>query len=97
MHERLMFIVRARQRQRPAFTDQTHIGQCLLDGNSASRPSNDEHEVEVAVADLADRPIRWRSPALASDFGQLRYVVPQVHAPQNSIFVLARGVQWSLL
>ena len=91
MHERQIFIVRARQRQRPALADQTHIGQRLLDGDSALAPLDDEHEIEVAVADLADRPGRRRSSELRGDGGKPRKVVPQIAFPQNSIFVrLAR-------
>ena len=56
MRQRQIFVMGARQRQRPALADQTHIGQRLLDGDSAFCPLDDEHEIEVAVADLADRP-----------------------------------------
>ena len=56
MRQRQIFVMRARQRQRPAFADETHVGQRLLDGDAARVPLDDEHEIEVAVADLADRP-----------------------------------------
>src|SRR6267142_5479122 len=52
MRERQIFIMRARQRQRPALADETYIGQRLLDGYSALAPLDDEYEIEVAVADL---------------------------------------------
>jgi len=62
MHERQMFIMRARERQRPTLADQAPIGPRLLDGNSALVPLYDEHEVRCRRPHLADRPIRWRSP-----------------------------------
>ena len=96
MHERQMFIMRARERQRPALADQTHIGQRLLDGNSALRPLYDEHEVEVAVANLADRPIRWRSPKPGGNGGQLCQIVSQIRVPQNSVLVLRSRAQLCL-
>ena len=96
MHERQMFIMRARKRQRPALADKAHIGQRLFDGNSAVRPFHDEHEVEVAVAHLADRPIRWRSSELGGNGGQSCKVVSQVRVPQNSVLVLRRSAQWCL-
>ena len=38
MRERQIFVMRARQRQRPALADEPHIGQRLLDGDAARRP-----------------------------------------------------------
>ena len=50
--------------ERPALADQAHIGQRLLDAQVAGGPLDDEHEVQVAVADLASpasRPARRRA------------------------------------
>jgi hypothetical protein len=52
----------ALQRHRPAFADKPHIGQGLLDADAACRPPDQEDEVQVSVADLADLPIT-RLPA----------------------------------
>ena len=42
------------ERQRPGFADQPHVGQRLLDHDAVTRPLDDEDEIEIAVADLAD-------------------------------------------
>ena len=54
--QRLVLEMRAIQRQRPAFANQPHIGQCLFDANPASWSLDDKDEVEVAVADFAHGP-----------------------------------------
>jgi hypothetical protein len=41
----------------PALSDQAHIRQRLLDDHAGRAGGDDEDEVEIAVADLADRPI----------------------------------------
>ena len=97
MRERQMFVMRARQRQRPALADEPHVGQRLLDGDPAVRAPDDEHEVEVAVADLADRPGLRRSPELLGNGGKPRKVVPQFAFRQSSIFFLPGSRQWSML
>ena len=51
-----IFVMGARQRQRPALADEAHVGQRLLHGDAALRALDDEDEVEIAVADLGDRP-----------------------------------------
>ena len=86
MRERQIFVMRARQRQRPAFADEAHIGQRLLDGDAARSPLDDEHEVEVAVADLADRPGGGRSAEPGCDRGIRREIVAQVRLAQNAVF-----------
>ncbi len=93
MGERQMFIVRTRERQRPALADQAHIGQRLLDGDCAVLASYDEDEVEIAVAYFADRPVRRRSAELGCDRGKLRKVVSQIRLAQNPVFVPPGGIQ----
>ena len=51
-----MFEEGALQGHRPALADKTDIGQGLLDADPAGRPFDQENEIEVAVADLADLP-----------------------------------------
>ena len=50
--QRVVLEPRALQRQRPAVADQADVGQRLLGDELAARAGEDEHEVEVAVADL---------------------------------------------
>jgi hypothetical protein len=69
--------MRARQRQRPALADEAHVRQRLLDGDAAHVPLYDEHEIEVAVADLADRPGCWRAAKPGRDRGKPGEVVPR--------------------
>jgi hypothetical protein len=57
-HQRVVFEEGAFQRQRPALADKANIGQGLLDDRRAFAARDDEHEVEVAVADLLDGPVR---------------------------------------
>ena len=88
MRQRQIFVMRARQRQRPAFADEPHVRQRLLDGDAARVPLDDEHEIEVAVADLADRPGCRGAAKPGRDRREPREVVPQVGFMKNSIFVL---------
>ena len=88
MRQRQIFVMRARQRQRPAFADEAHIRQRLLDGDAARGPLDDEHEIEVAVADLADRPGSGCAAKPGRDRREPREVVPQIGFMKNSIFVL---------
>ena len=97
MRQRQIFVMRARQRQRPAFADEPHIGQRLLDGDAARGPLDDEHEVEVAVADLADRPGGRRAAKPGGDRREPCEVVPQIGLMKNSIFVLRGICQGSML
>ena len=55
--QRAIFEPAALERQRPGFSDETHIGQRLLDDDARGRPFDDEDEIEIAVADLADAPV----------------------------------------
>ncbi len=67
----------ALERHRPALSDHPDIGQSLLDADPTGRPLDQEHEVEIAVADLGDAPI-GRGPAEArNDLGQLGEEVRQ--------------------
>ena len=88
MRQRQIFVMRARQRQRPAFADEAHIRQRLLDGDAARGPLDDEHEIEVAVADLADRPGSRCAAKPGRDRREPCEVVPQIGLMKNSIFVL---------
>ncbi len=54
--QRVVFEEGALQRQRPAVADQADIGQGLLDDGSSRGAFDDEDQVEIAVADLADLP-----------------------------------------
>ena len=54
--QRAIFEPRALERQRPGFADETHIGQRLLDDDAVFVALDDEHQIEIAVADLADPP-----------------------------------------
>lgn len=54
--QRVVFEEGALKRQRPALADKAHIGQGLLDDQAAFVAVDDEHQVEVAIADLADAP-----------------------------------------
>ena len=87
MCQRQIFVVRARQRQRPALADEAHVRQRLLDGDAARVPLDDEHEVEVAVADLADRPGSRRAAKPGRDRRAPGEVIPQIGFMKNSIFV----------
>lgn len=87
MGERQTLIVRARQRQRPAFADQPHIRQRLLDGDAADPAAHDEDEIEIAVADLADRPVCRRPAELARGRGKLREIIAQIGLQQYSVVV----------
>ena len=97
VRQRQMFVVRTRQRQRPALADQAHIGQRLLDGDSAVAAAYDEDEIEIAVADLADGPAGRRSAQPRCDRGKLREVIAQIRLAQNPIFVLPGCIQRSLV
>jgi hypothetical protein len=55
---------------------------------SRPRPLDDEHEIEVAVADLADRPGSGCAAKPDRDRRDPGEVVPQVGVMKNSIFVL---------
>ena len=88
MRERQIFVMRARQRQRPAFADEPHIWQRLFDGDAARGPFDDEHEIEVAVADLADRPGCGRAAKPGRNRGKPCEVIPQIGFMKNSIFIL---------
>ena len=55
--QRHVFVMGARQRQRPAFADESHVRQRLLHRNAAGRTLDDEYEVEVAVSHFGDRPV----------------------------------------
>ncbi len=71
--QRVIFEPAALQRQRPGFSDETHIGQRLLDDDARSRPFDNEDEIEIAVADLADAPVgRLAAEPFANDrnFGE---------------------------
>ncbi len=87
MDQRQILVVRARQRQRPALADQSHIRQRLLDGNTARRSLDDEHEIEVAVADFTDRPGLRRSSQPGDDVRNLGEVGAQIRIVQNAIFI----------
>jgi hypothetical protein len=93
MRQRQIFVMRARQRQRPALADEAHVRQRLLDGDAARGPLDDEHEVEVAVADLADRPGSGCAAKTGRDRGKPREVIPQIGFMKNSVFVLPGGRQ----
>jgi hypothetical protein len=97
MGERQMLVVRTRKRQRPALADQAHVRQRLFDCDSALPSPYDEHEIEIAVANFADRPGCWRTAQLRRDPGKLRKIVAQIGLPQNSIFVLPGGIPRSLM
>ena len=97
MRQRQIFVMRARQRQRPALADQPHVRQRLLDGDTARIPLDDEHEIEVAVADLADRPGCRCAAKPGRDRGKPCEVIPQIGFMKNSIFILPGISQWSLL
>jgi hypothetical protein len=97
VQQRQMFVVRTRQRQRPALADEAHIGQRLLDGNSAVAAAHDEDEIEIAVADFADGPVGRRSTQPRGDRGKPRQVVAQIRLTQNTIFVLPGCIQRSLV
>jgi len=56
--ERMVLEIGAAQRQRPAFADQSQIRQRLLDHDAIGRALDHEDEIEVAVADLPDPPVR---------------------------------------
>ncbi len=64
--ERLMLEEGATHRQRPALTDQPHIGQRLLQHHAALGPFDHEDQVEIAVAHFADLPVR----RLAAEVGR---------------------------
>ena len=69
--QRLIFEERAFQRQRPTVADQAHVGQRLLDDDAAPRAFDDEHEIEIAVADFAHAPrFRRRSEPFAQEFAE---------------------------
>ena len=55
-HERLTFEERAIQRQRPGFADQADVGQRLLNDHRPRGALDDEHQIEIPVADLGDAP-----------------------------------------
>ena len=97
MRQRQIFVMRARQRQRPAFADEPYIGQRLLDGDAARGPLDDEHEVEVAVADLADRPGSRLAAKPGRDRREPCKVIPQIGLMKNSVFVGPGISQRSLL
>ncbi len=54
--KRVVLVIGAIERQRPADSDQAHIGQGLLDDYRALRPFHDEDEIQVAVADFLHCP-----------------------------------------
>ena len=56
LDQRLVLEEGALQRQRPAFADQPHIGQRLLDAEAAGRAAHQEDEVQIAVAHLVHLP-----------------------------------------
>ena len=76
-----------RQRQRPALADEPHVRQRLLDGYAARSPLDDEHEVEVAVADLTDRPGSGSAAKPGRNGREPCEVVPQIGFMKNSVFV----------
>ena len=60
--ERGMLVIGARQRKRPRFADEAHIGERLLDDDACLVALDDEDQVEIAVADFLDGP----APRLAT-------------------------------
>src|SRR5262249_43923345 len=60
--EAFMFEEGALEPQRPALADHPNIGQRLLDADAAGWALDQEDEVEIAVADLGNPPVR-RCPA----------------------------------
>ena len=61
LDQRLVLEEGALQRQRPAFADQPHIGQRLLDAEAAGRAAHQEDEVQIAVAHFVDAPAVGRA------------------------------------
>ena len=96
VRKRLIFIMGAREWQRPALADETHIGQRLLGGDPAHLPFDDEHEIEVAVADLADRPGGRRSAEPGRDRGKPREVIAQIRLAENAVIALPGGQRGSV-
>lgn len=90
LRQRQIFVMRARQRQRPALADKPHVRQRLLDGNAARRSLDNKHEVEVAVADLADRPRSRRTAETGRDLRKPCEVIPQIDFMKDAVFVLPR-------
>ena len=97
MRQRQIFVMRARQRQRPAFADETHVWQRLLDGDAARGSLDDEHEIEIAIANLDDRPGSGRAAQPDRDRRDLCEVIPQLGLMKNPVFVLPQISHRSLL
>jgi len=62
LNEGLMLERRALQGERPALSHKSQIRDCLLYHNATVRTANDEHEVEIAVANLLDPPFAGVPP-----------------------------------
>ena len=50
------------ERHRPRGSGGAQVGQRLFDANRAAGPFDDEHEIEVSVADFADLPVLGSRP-----------------------------------
>ena len=83
--QRAIFEPRALERQRPRFADEPHIGQRLLDDDAVSLALDNEHQVEIAVADLADPPAGRLAAEPIADRGNIGKRAGKARAIHGSV------------